>query len=143
MRRFVIDASLAVKWLPLFASESLVSEATRFLERHSAGELELLVPDLFWPEVANVLWKSVQRRSCRPEEASAALSTLQDQDLATVSSLALALPALGIAMRHHRSVYDSLYVALAVASHSELVTADQRLANALGGHLPVKWLGAF
>lgn len=142
MTRFVIDASLAVKWLPLFASESLVIEAKRFLERRSVGEVEMLVPDLFWAEVASVLCKAVRRRICEPGEASEALSTLQEQDLTTISSLPLVTQALSIAIRHGRSIYDSLYVALAVASNSELVTADEKLANALGGHLPVKWLGA-
>jgi hypothetical protein len=28
-------------------------------------------------------------------------------------------------------------------SKSELITADERLANALAASLPVKWLGAF
>jgi predicted nucleic acid-binding protein len=38
-------------------------------------------------------------------------------------------------------VYDSLYVALAVQAKTELITADERLANSLAAHLPVKWLG--
>jgi hypothetical protein len=32
---------------------------------------------------------------------------------------------------------------LAVQSKADLVTADERLANALAAHFPVKWLGAF
>jgi predicted nucleic acid-binding protein len=31
---------------------------------------------------------------------------------------------------------------LAIQSKTELITADERLANALAAHLPVKWLGA-
>ena len=45
-------------------------------------------------------------------------------------------------MSHDRTVYDSLYVALAVQSKSVMITADERLANALAAKLPVKWLGA-
>jgi predicted nucleic acid-binding protein len=33
-------------------------------------------------------------------------------------------------------------VALARESSIELITADERLANALAAYLPVKWLGA-
>ena len=40
-----------------------------------------------------------------------------------------------------RSVYDCLYVALAVQSKAEWITVDERLANALAARLPVKWLG--
>ncbi len=39
--------------------------------------------------------------------------------------------ALDIALRYDRSVYDSLYVAFALRTGSMMVTADQRLANAL------------
>jgi predicted nucleic acid-binding protein len=34
------------------------------------------------------------------------------------------------------------YVALAIQSKAQLITADERLANSLAAHLPVKWLGA-
>jgi len=41
------------------------------------------------------------------------------------------------------SVYDSMYVALALVSKADLITADERLAYALAAHLPMKWLGYF
>ena len=50
--------------------------------------------------------------------------------------------ALQIALVHGRTFYDSLYVALAARTKTNLITADERLANALAAHLPVKWLGA-
>lgn len=39
--------------------------------------------------------------------------------------------ALRIAVECDRSVYDSLYIALAVANNTAMITADARLANAL------------
>jgi predicted nucleic acid-binding protein len=47
-----------------------------------------------------------------------------------------------IATRFQCTVYDSIYVALAVVSGQPLVTADERLANALAAHFPVCWLGS-
>ncbi|ETW98353.1 type II toxin-antitoxin system VapC family toxin [Candidatus Entotheonella palauensis] len=41
-------------------------------------------------------------------------------------------PALEIALDTGRTVYDSCYLALAMLMESSLVTADQRLFNALG-----------
>jgi len=50
---------------------------------------------------------------------------------------------LGIAMQHARSVYDSVYVALAYEQKAEFVTADEKLVNAVSGRLPVRWIGRF
>jgi predicted nucleic acid-binding protein len=141
VKPFVIDASVAVKWLPLFRNEPLVSQARHYLDRRSAGEITAIVPDLFWAEASSVLWKAARRGLCNADEASAALSTLQEERLPTVPSLLLVNSALNIALKHGRSLYDCLYVALAVRSHAELVTADEKLANALAAYFPVKWLG--
>ena len=50
--------------------------------------------------------------------------------------------ALTIALAFDRSVYDAVYVALAMVSNAPLLTADERLANALGVRFPIRWLGA-
>lgn len=50
--------------------------------------------------------------------------------------------AIEIGLKHRRSLYDSVYVALAVSQQATLITAGERLANAVAAHLPVKWLGA-
>jgi predicted nucleic acid-binding protein len=71
-----------------------------------------------------------------------ALSLVGDLGIATVPSFDLLPQALLLAMSHDRTVYESLYVALAVQSKSEMITADERLANALAAKFPVKWLGA-
>jgi len=49
---------------------------------------------------------------------------------------------LEIGLKHQRSFYDSIYLALATSRQIEFITADERLANAVAPHLPVKWLGA-
>jgi predicted nucleic acid-binding protein len=50
--------------------------------------------------------------------------------------------AFAIAMEFSQTVYDSIYVALAAASAAPLVTADERLLNALGAWFPMQWLGS-
>jgi len=142
VKSFVIDASVAVKWLPLFSYEPHIVEAQLYRDRSDAGEIALLVPGLFWIEVASILWKAARRGACLPIEAETALNSLRGLDLSTFYSDELLPAALALGLRHNRSVYDCLYVALAVRLHAQFVTADERLANALAGVLPVKWLGA-
>jgi predicted nucleic acid-binding protein len=61
--------------------------------------------------------------------------------LPTVNAHELMDDALAIALATGRTVYDAIYVALAVRKKCQLVTADERLVNALATHWPVKWLG--
>ena len=67
---------------------------------------------------------------------------VQQQGLITSSSQGLLEAAFDIAVRFNRTVYDSMYIALASRRGAQLVTADERLANAVAAHFPVKWLGA-
>jgi predicted nucleic acid-binding protein len=143
LNTLVLDASVAIKWAMPLAREPLTDEALRLLKRYVNAEVEFVVPDVFWAEVGNVLWKGTRQRRWRHDEADAVAANMRARDFATVSSLSLLPEALRIAFAYDRSVYDCLYVALAVQSKTDLVTADERLADALAAHLPVKWLGAF
>ena len=143
MNTLVLDASVATKWAMPLAGEPLTDESLRLLKRYVNAEVEFVVPDVFWAEVGNVLWKGTRQRRWRQDDADAVAADMRARDFATVSSLTLLPEALRISFAYDRSVYDCLYVALAVQSKTDLVTADERLANALAAHLPVKWLGAF
>jgi predicted nucleic acid-binding protein len=139
----VVDASVAVKWCLPSRREELVAEAEELLASSRRDEVRFLVPDLFWVELANALWKAVRRAEMSSDNAASAMSFMRDLGIATLPSLDLVPQALDLAITHSRTVYDSLYVALAIQSDSELITADERLANALAARFPVKWLGAF
>ena len=142
MNAVVLDCSVAIKWALPASREPLTEEALRLLRRYVKGEIEFIVPDVFWAEVGNVLWKGTRQNRWRQDEAEAVAAAMQARDFATVPSLMLLPEALKIAFAHDRAVYDCLYVALAVQSKTDLITADERLANALAARFPVKWLGA-
>jgi predicted nucleic acid-binding protein len=139
----VVDASVAVKWCLPARREELAAQAEGLLASCRRDEIRFLVPDLFWVELANVLWKGARRGEISTDNATSAISLVRDLGIATVPSLDLVPQALHLAVRYGRTVYDSLYVALAAQSKTDMITADERLANALAAHLPVKWLGAF
>lgn len=140
--RIVVDASVAVKWCLPSLREELVPQAEELLNSSRREEVRFVVPDLFWLELANALWKAVRRNEFSSDNAASALSFVRDLDIATVSSLDLVPEALNLAIGYGRTVYDSLYVALAMQLKSEMITADERLANVLAARFPVKWLGA-
>jgi predicted nucleic acid-binding protein len=139
---FVVDASVAAKWLLPAMQEPLVEQANRLLGQETEGSADFVVPDLFWPEIGNVLWKAVRRERITPTQAEESLITALSWAFETVPSRQLLERALEIGLRHQRSFYDSIYLALATSQQIELITADERLANAVAAHLPVKWLGA-
>ena len=140
MNALVVDASVAIKWA--IPSEPFADEAVRLLKRYVDGEVDFIVPGVFWAEIGNVLWKGTRQGRWRQDEAEAVAADMKAREFVTVPSFILLPEALRIAFAHDRAVYDCMYVALAVQSKTNLITADERLANALAARFPVKWIGA-
>jgi predicted nucleic acid-binding protein len=138
----VVDASVAVKWFLPSHREPFSDKAMSVKQRLAAGQLRIVVPDLFWAETANVFWKAIRQKRWNAASATTALASLQEADLSTVSSLSILDRAFEIATFYDQSLRDCLYVALAVDAKTQLITADEKLANALAARFPVKWLGA-
>lgn len=124
MSSFVVDASVAVKWVV----PEVHSEAARRLR---GKNYELLVPDFFFPEVGNVLWKRVRRGEDNADNARNALDALKSLPLQVYPSLPLMSRALDMALQIQRAIYDCVYLTLAVECQCQMVTADERLYNAL------------
>jgi predicted nucleic acid-binding protein len=143
VRAYVLDASVAAKWFLPSENETFLSEALALLEAYTRGDVKLIVPDLFWPEFGNILWKATRVGRISHELAEDALKSLTGQKIPTSLSLPLMNDAFAIATRFQCTVYDSLYVALALESGKPLITADERLANSLAARFPVRWLGSF
>jgi predicted nucleic acid-binding protein len=141
MTSLVVDASVAIKWMLALPNELLIAQAVGLHDRFVRRELEIAVPDVFWSEVANVVWKSIRTQSISRSDGELALRVLGQEDFLTVPCLGFMQSALEIALKYGRSVYDSMYVALALQTKTELITADEKLVNALAGDLPVRWLG--
>jgi predicted nucleic acid-binding protein len=138
----VVDASVAVKWCLPSVREELAAEAEEWLASSQREEVRFLVPDLLWIELANTLWKALRRNGISSSPAAAAMSFMRDLGIATLHSIDIMPRALDLAIILGRTVYDTLCVALAMQSQSNLITADERMANALAARFPVKWLGA-
>ncbi len=137
MKRAVIDASVLIK---LFFEEEHSGAAERFVQ---ATE-ELLAPDLIWSETANVIWKRYRRGELSHEDAAGIAAQIVGMPLRISPSANLIPDALDLAMQFDRTVYDGLYVALAVRTKSVVISGDERLVNSLTGtplEKNVAWIG--
>lgn len=133
--RVVIDASVAVKW---FSSEVHSPNAEAVARSYAV----LLAPLLILSEVSNALLKKVRRGEAVPAICEQAVRHLETE-LRFVSGADLFIQAFDIALRYQRSVYDALYVAVALQEGCQLVTADEKLYNGLTSVFPgtMLWVG--
>jgi predicted nucleic acid-binding protein len=121
---FVVDASVVVKW---FVPEIRSEAARRLLTLPH----EYVAPDLVFAETANTIWKKTRRGELKPEEGRLLVADIGRMAVEVVSCRALAEDAHMLALATGRTVYDALYLALAVRLDTHLITADDRLGAAL------------
>lgn len=127
MSILVVDASVAVKW---FVPEVLSAEARRW----RAGPDDLHALAFFFDlEIASILWKKVRRAEITRGDADLILAQLPALPLVRHPEAPLLAAAFDLADRHQRTVYDSIYLALAVQLGGRMLTADQRLVNSMAG----------
>lgn len=118
MTRWVVDASVAAKWL---APEPGSDAADALLED------DLFAPDLLYAEVANILWKKVSRGEMTPQAAELAARWLLQVPLRMHDGAGLLLRSTVLARQLNHPAYDCFYLALAERLDCRLVTADRRL----------------
>jgi predicted nucleic acid-binding protein len=138
MKACVLDASVVAA---AFFQEDHADRALQLL----AGGGALHAPDLIYAELANVIWKRHGRGEIDPDEAGRLLADFRRLPLEITPCGDLVEAALELALRLGRSVYDCLYLALAVKNRSVMVSADKRLVNALAGTPLAKhiaWIGS-
>ena len=138
----VIDGSVGIK---LFISEPLSDRADALFAHLVADPpARLAVPDLFFIECANILWKHVRRFGYPAAKAHSDLANLGKLALHSLSTASLMTDALEIAVQQAISAYDACYVALAHRLRVPMVTADEKLVHMLAATpYTVHWLGDF
>lgn len=127
MSVFVVDASVVIKW---FVPEIHSEAACRLL----AATHQYLSPDLLFPEVGNAIWKKVRRGELTAEEGQRLAVDISSIAVETVSTRGLMIDAHALAITTGLTVYDAMYLALAVRLKTELVTADDRLSRTVAAH---------
>ncbi len=133
MSDLVVDSSIVFKW---FVAEDDSDIAHSILEAWQQKNLKCHAPEWMLAEVGNILWKRQRRAEITAQFASDCLNDVNALPLEWAGSRCLLPAALILAMTHGRTVYDSIYLALAIRLGCPFVTADDRLANAVAPHIP-------
>jgi predicted nucleic acid-binding protein len=125
--KLVVDTSVVMKWyLPEVGS----AEAAPLLERHHP----LIAPDLLIAEFGNVIWKKVRNGELARAEAEEVVDAFISSTPVELRPASLFLrPALDLAIRWQCTVYDALYLAVALAEACPFITADTRFRQGLRG----------
>ncbi len=124
MKTLIIDASVVAA---AFFAEEHATAARKIL----SGTAKLFAPDFISVEIASVIWKRQRRGEIESTEAMDLLADADSLPLTKTPASDLTAFALQLAMRTDRSIYDCLYLALAVRTAGVMITADKRLVHAL------------
>jgi predicted nucleic acid-binding protein len=122
---FVLDSSVASSWA--FRDEHH-PQADRALERVKDEEV-IFVPYLFWYELRNVLIVSERRGRISPADIAAFLRDIAMFDITADFSPEEA-EVLRLARAHRLTVYDAVYLELAMRKDAALATLDKNLVAA-------------
>lgn len=121
-RTVVVDSSVAYKWLRRIGEES-VEAALSILANHQSGEIDLVAPETLPIELAS----AVRQSGLGVDDVLAIVEE--------IPSLAIGLhpirqdrlvAAARLAFQHRLTIYDALFLQLAIELDAPLVTADRR-----------------
>jgi predicted nucleic acid-binding protein len=139
----VIDASVLIKF---YVPEILSDRAERLLAKVGNKDIDLLAPDLIYPEAGNILWKKQRLKELTHSEAEEITDAILSLPLMIGASKSLLPLAVDIAIACGITVYDASYLSLAKVYETTLITADRKLVDILAKtdlKVSVIWLGSY
>ena len=122
--RFVVDASVAAKWL-------VAEDNADIADQLAESGRELHVPRLMASETANALWCKARAGEIERTEAGAAMALLTDMPVRWNDDETVGADAVRLALALDHPVYDCVYLALAHRIGATVVTADRRFMSAV------------
>ncbi|OGL47033.1 MAG: hypothetical protein A2161_17615 [Candidatus Schekmanbacteria bacterium RBG_13_48_7] len=125
MKVVVADTSALIRlYIP---DGPIPGDFERHIELAWRAETVVMIPELALAEVAQVLLKKQRSGSLKESEVDEIMSAFLELPLEVVGHLELLPDALLLARQNDLSVYDALFLALAMKMKAELITADPRL----------------
>ena len=115
----VVDASVAVKWL-------VREEGTEAARCLLVEPDPLIAPDWLLIEAGSTFWKKVRRSELLTVHAENHLAVLPTMFQQLVPAADLIHDAFRLSVQLKHSIYDCLYLALAIDEGHRVVTADRK-----------------
>ena len=122
-----------VKWL---LPEDGQQQAYVLQDLFTDEKLNLIAPPLLIAEVGNALTKRSRRGELSVEVAKRLFQALTEDAPVLVDFAGLYANAFKMALAHRRSIYDCVYLTLAVHHGCDLVTADEKFVTAMAPAFP-------
>ena len=127
MKKYVVDASVILKWVVGNERESDHEKAMAILETWTEGDIELSSPILWQYEVGNFLGRSLQ------DEAIDKMNLLLNLNIRNVALTNDMVNRCFSWMRQKKiTFYDASYLSVAFEVHGTLITADEKFTDEMG-----------
>ena len=135
---FVLDCSVAAKWV---LPEPGRAPALGLFEQYASGEVLLIAPDILLAEFASLVAKRNRRKQISAEQAHEAFSLMTKCAPLLFDTRPRLSRALDLSLQRQLSLWDCVYLELALERDCPVLTADLRLFRAgRGGHPFVRLL---
>ena len=131
--KYVLDASVAAYWV---LRNPLQAKALKLRAEYQQNIPELIAPSHFSGEIASALTKAERQKLISVGDAQLLIQDILNTPPVLYAIDSLFYRAVEISSQTRTGFYDCLYVALAEQEKCELVTADDKLINALQGQYP-------
>ncbi len=129
--RLVLDASVVIKW---YVAERHSREAVQLKDWILKASALAAVPDLFYTETANIIWKKASLlKEITKIESQEIFREMMRLPFHVMSARELLKEAFHLSARHSIPIYDSVYLAAASELDAAFVTADEALAAKVSG----------
>ena len=119
----IVDASVVLKWTLTEPDSEIASQLI--------GRGDLAAPAMLHIELGYTLTKLSRRRMIAPADALTAWRELREANILIYDDEALLEPAVELSLALNASFYDCVYLALAVETADQVVTADESFVHAV------------
>lgn len=131
MKKYIVDSSTTLKWI--FDDEEDVDVARKLLLQYLSGTIVLITPSLWLVEVANAIKSATLSGRITGKKGQSLLELILEAKPNIIPLDNYVETAFETACKYKISVYDSLYLVIALENEIPFVTSDNRLCFQLKG----------